>query len=420
MRTLPLLSLPVLAGLAAACSTAPSEEPTAPRAEQPPEPKAEAPTALTPVEQLGKALFFDQALSSNGTQSCAACHGPEVGFTGPVEAVNGHLVVYEGAEKDHFGNRKPPAAAYAGASPALSYDADEDVWTGGMFWDGRADGTTLGDPLAEQAMGPFLNPLEQAIPDAAAFCALVSAASYAPLFREVWGADSLDCAADAVRVHQNAGRAIAAYERSTEVNPFSSRYDAFLAGEETFTEQEKLGLELFEGKGECADCHPSQPGPDGQPPLFTDFSYDNLGVPLNTENPFLGMGPEYNPDGAAWRDPGLGAFLEARGEPQERVDAAMGLMKVPTLRNVARGPRADFVKAYCHNGYFRSLDAVVHFYNTRDTLPACAEGEGTAGSDCWPAPESAANVNTEELGDLGLTPDEEAAIVAFMGTLSDR
>ena len=377
-------------------------------------------TGLAPKEQLGKALFFDASLSSTGTQSCATCHGPEVGFTGPIEAVNGHLVVYEGAEKGRFGNRKPPTAAYAGGSPNLSYDPEEDVWTGGMFWDGRADGTTLGDPLAEQAMGPFLNPLEQAVPDAAALCEKIAQASYATLFLEVWGDDALDCAADAAGAHQLAGRAIAAYERSAEVNPFNSRYDAVLAGTESLSEQEQLGLELFEDKGKCAECHPHKPGPDGAPPLFTDFSYDNLGMPFNPDNPFLGMGPQYNPDGAAWRDPGLGAFLEARGEPKERVAATMGAMKVPTLRNVARAPRADFVKAYGHNGYFRSLEAVVHFYNTRDTLPRCAEGTDDVGATCWPGPEIAQNINTEELGNLDLTAAEEAAIVAFLETLSDR
>jgi len=376
--------------------------------------------ALTPEEQLGKALFFDEALSSNGTQSCAACHGPEVGFTGPVEAINGHLAVYEGAETGRFGNRKPPASAYAGASPALSYDADEGVWSGGMFWDGRADGTVLNDPLAEQAMGPFLNPLEQAIPDAAGLCERIAKADYAPLFREVHGADALDCATGADRAHQHAGRAIAAYERSAEVNPYNSRYDGWLAGTETLTEQELRGLELFEGTAKCADCHPSKPGPDGSAPLFTDFSYDNLGFPTNPDNPFYGMDTATNPDGAAWRDPGLAATLEAKGEPAERVAAARGLMKVPTLRNVAKAPRPGFVKAYGHNGAFRSLADVVHFYNTRDTLPRCTEGDEGAGTTCWPAPEIADNVNTEELGDLGLSPADEAAIIAFLGTLSDR
>ena len=99
----------------------------------------------------------------------------------------------------------------------------------------------------------------------------------------------------------------------------------------------------------------------------------------------------------------------------------MGKHKVPTTRNVALGPEG-LVKAYGHHGYFKSLLGIVHFYNTRDVLPRCpgayAESEALAAS-CWPAPEVPENVNTAELGNLGLSPDEEAAIVAFLKTLSD-
>jgi cytochrome c peroxidase len=78
------------------------------------------------------------------------------------------------------------------------------------------------------------------------------------------------------------------------------------------------------------------------------------------------------------------------------------------------------VKAYGYNGYFKSLKEVVHFYNLRDVLPHCEKKQNPKpGTNCWPAPEVAANINTEELGNLGLTEEEEIAIVAFMGTLSD-
>jgi cytochrome c peroxidase len=108
---------------------------------------------------LGKHLFFDTNLSDPPGQSCAVCHAPGVGWTGPDQAINAAGAVYEGAVPGRFGNRKPPASAYAGDSPILYYDGTK--WVGGMFWDGRATGWTLGDPLAEQAQGPFLNPLEQ-------------------------------------------------------------------------------------------------------------------------------------------------------------------------------------------------------------------------------------------------------------------
>jgi hypothetical protein len=94
---------------------------------------------------------------------------------------------------------------------------------------------------------------------------------------------------------------------------------------------------------------------------------------------------------------------------------------VPTLRNLALGPKG-LDKAYGHNGYFKSLEAIVHFYNSRDVKPSCpgdfTEVEALA-ANCWPAPEVAENVNTTEMGNLGLTLREEDAIVAFLKTLSD-
>lgn len=347
---------------------------------------------LTPLEQLGKLLFFDENLSTPPGQSCAACHAPETGFTGPDAEINATLAVYPGVVHTRFGNRKPPTAAYGGDSPVLYFDADEEVWVGGMFWDGRATGWTLGDPLAEQAQGPFLNPLEQNTPNAKKVCEKVAQSDYADLFEEVWGSGSLDFKNDVAGTYDRIARSIAAYERSSEVNPFSSKYDAVGMGEATFTVEESMGLELFEGKAKCAACHPA--------PLFTDFTYDNLGVPKNPLNPFYGMPRKWNPAGADWIDLGLGGFLDDEDQ--------WGKQKVPTLRNVDKRPDVGFVKAYGHNGYFKSLEEIVHFYNTRDV-----EVED------WPAPEVPVNVNADELGNLGLTAEEEAAIVAFLKTLSD-
>ena len=173
------------------------------------------------IVTLGRAIFFDPELSINGRQSCAACHAPEVGFTGPDGLVNASGAVYEGALPNHYGNRKPPTSAYAGDSPRLYYDETEGAWFGGMFWDGRATGWALHDPLAEQAQGPFLNPLEQAIANAQVLCIKIKQADYASLFEEVWGAGSLNCAKDVNGVYERIGRSVAAYERSAEVNPFS-------------------------------------------------------------------------------------------------------------------------------------------------------------------------------------------------------
>lgn len=372
----------------------------------------------TSVEQLGRSLFFDTRLSEPPGQSCASCHAPAAGWTGPDARVNAHGAVYEGAVPGRFGNRKPPSAAYATHSPVLHFIAGEGSFQGGRFSDGRATGEKLGNPAADQAQGPLLNPVEQNNPQAASVVARVCAAPYGSLFRDVYGQDICD-GTHVDRAYDDIARAIVAYEGSREVNAFSSKYDAYLAGRAGLTDVEKQGLRLFEGKAKCSGCHPSQPGPHGEPPLFTDYTYDNLGLPRNPENPWYGQ-TRFNPRGAAWVDHGLGAFLVTRPEWRQYARATLGQHLVPTLRNVDKRPQPDFVKAYGHNGYFKSLESVVHFYNTRDVLPVCLpENPGLSSDDCWPPPEVGSNVNTEELGALGLSEQEEDAIVAFLGTLSD-
>ncbi len=343
---------------------------------------------LTKTEQLGKDLFLDTNLSSPSGLACAGCHGSQVGYTGPDAAINAAGAVYEGAVVGRFGNRKPPSAAYAGDSPKLNWNGT--TWVGGMFWDGRATGWTLGDPLAEQAQGPFLNPLEQNNASAQVVIDKVQVSSYQDLFLQV--------CTDSTKYYECIGRSIAAYERSKEVTQFTSKYDYWLKGQAKLTGQEQNGLELFNGKAKCANCHVA--------PNFTDFTYDNLGVPRNLANPFYHE-PAWNSAGEAWVDPGLGGFLKAAGYSDVYM-AAWGKHKVPTLRNVDLRPTKHFIKAYSHNGYFKSLEEIVHFYNTRDV-----PGAG------WPLPEVAANINKVEMGNLGLNHGEELAIVAFLSSLSD-
>ncbi|PWB49409.1 MAG: cytochrome C [Candidatus Methanoperedenaceae archaeon] len=356
---------------------------------------------LSNEEKLGKNLFFDKNLSDPAGQACAACHAPEVGWTGPETKINAHGAVYEGAVDGRFGNRKPPASAYAGDSPIL--DNSTGIWIGGMFWDGRATGLTLGDPLAEQAQGPFLNPLEQNNPDASAVVNKVKASSYAMLFYDICNTGLTDA-----QYYECIARSIAAYERSAEVTSFTSKYDYYLKGNAALTSKEKRGLQLFEGKGKCNLCHVST----GEKPLFTDFTYDNLGVPRNPKNPFYNE-PIYNPIGTAWVDKGLGGFLKSAGYPSSVYEPEFGKMKVPTLRNVDKRPYPGFVKAYGHNGYFKSLEEIVHFYNTRDVPGAGWKGKS------WPPAEVSDNVNQNELGNLNLTRQEESDIVEFLKTLSD-
>lgn len=381
---------------------------------------------LNPKETLGKKLFFDKNLSQPAGQACAECHSPETGFTGPDSEINKTHSVYHGALEPRAGNRKPPTAAYGGMSPALHRD-DEGTFVGGMFWDGRATGWEIKDPLAEQAMGPFLNPLEQNLPDKKSIIKKVMASDYAGLFKKVWGPGSLSLK-DPDATYILIARSISAYEKSTEVNPYNSRFDDFwrktrAAGLDVekideknmkqfkgmgLNDREVLGLMLFNTKGKCAECH-VMTAVNGKPPVFTDFTYDNLGVPAFPGNPFYKMDKEFNPDGKNWIDKGLGGVLETVEKYKKFAPENMGKHKVPTLRNVDRRPKPGFVKAFMHNGFFKTLEEVVNFYNTRDKK----------GSK-WPKPEVSANVNTEELGDLGLTPDEEDAIVTFMKTLSDR
>jgi cytochrome c peroxidase len=389
-----------------------------------------ATSPLSDEAQLGKAIFFDQSLSLNENQACASCHGPEVGFTGPLSDTNAHGAVYEGSVPLAFGNRKPPSAAYAAVSPVLHLDKTG-TGVGGNFWNGRATGDKLGNPAADQAQFPFVNPAEQALPDSACVVQRVCAATDYPVsFESVFGAEACDIAwpddiddvcatpgatvglSDADRARSDAAYdeialAIADYEASDEVTAFSSKYDQSFTGDAKLTQLERRGFALFQGKGGCKACHPS-----GKDALFTDFTFDNLGVPVNPEN------PAFIADGFV--DEGLGGYL--RTVPGADWEDELGKQKVPTLRNVDLRPSEDFVKAYGHNGYFKSLEGIVHFYNTRDVLPTCAgnytEAQALA-ANCWPAPEVAANVNHDELGDLGLSADEEAAIVAFLRTLSD-
>ena len=425
----------------------------------------DATSSLTPDEELGKALFFDEALSANGTQSCATCHAAEVGYTGPDEAINLGGAVYQGAIANRFGNRKPPASAYAGDSPVFHFDAAKGAWFGGMFWDGRATGAVLGDPLAEQAQGPFLNPLEQGLPNAQVLCVKVKQSDYAGLFEEVWGKGSLDCAKDVNGVYEKIGRSVAAYERSAEVNPFSSKFDLFWdnakeAGKDVtkikcgtggmgggggmggamgcpgggsdpnrwtafrylgLEDDELQGLAVFNTRAECSSCHRLEPGPAGYP-LFTDFGYDNIGVPKNPDNPFYGMPTAWNPDGENWIDYGLGDFLKSAGYPEEVYEPEMGKHKVPTLRNVDRRPSEDLMKAYGHNGYFKSLDDLVFFYHWRGMMDGGMGCGGMGGGgmcddmqNMFPPPEV-----DDNRAQLAMFPRPQVDnIVAFLKTLSD-
>lgn len=376
--------------------------------------------------EVGRLIFNDKKMSLRSNQSCASCHDERFGFTAPEGSVNGGGAVMPGSVPTRFGNRRPPSAAYASFSPHFHYDDVDEVFMGGNFWDGRATGALLGSPVADQAMAPFTNANEMALPDIACAVLTVRTSTYLAQYRAVWGEEIMGipfsasarglCAREgttipltpadrqkAQRQFENVARSIAAFEASPAVNKFSSRYDGYVEGRGTLTAEELEGLSLYEGKAGCAACHPNE----GTRALFTDFTYDNIGVPPNPLNPArIARG---------FVDLGLGGVLG---------DATLnGAQKVPTLRNLDKRV-GNTAKSFMHNGAFRTLEQVVHFYNTRDVLPRCASLIGASdprfGVTCWPAPEVDGNVNVDELGDLGLTAAEERLLVLYLKTLSDR
>jgi cytochrome c peroxidase len=378
------------------------------------------------LQTLGEKLFFDYELSMPEGQSCAICHGPEAGWTGPDEQINVAGGAYPGAMHPRFGNRKPKSAAYATLSPVFhTVNENEHVqFFGGNFWDGRATGLKLGNPAAEQAQGPFLNPVEQNLPDAKTLVAKVCKAEYAALFTkigsDIWGIKDICKNNDVNLQFDIIGIAIAAFENSEKVNQFSSKFDYYLKGETNLTNLEKMGLELFEGKAQCSQCHLSEVSQEGTAPLFTDFGFENIGIPSNPKNQWYTMAETFNSEGKNWIDPGLAGFLKKMPQYKMYAGENYGKHQTPTLRNVDKRPYPEFVKVYGHNGYFKSLEEIVHFYNTRDILPPPEKvANPQTGINCWPKPEVSENINRIETGNLGLSKEEELAIVEFLKTLSD-
>jgi len=260
---------------------------------------------------------------------------------------------------------------------------------GGQFIDGRSLN------LIDQAKQPFLNPLEMNNPDTESVIEAVRNSEYVSLFEQVYGVGSLS---NTDTAYDQVAEAIALFESSEELNPFTSKFDYFMTGKAELTTQERRGFRLFDGKGQCFACHEM-----GQHKLFTHHTHSNIGVPRNADNPFYTMSSEYNPDGTNFIDLGLGA------NPTVLSSLENGKFRIPSLRNVAQ------TAPYMHNGVFQTLKQVVDFYNTRDILPACQTNE----PNCWPLPEVPENMDTQLMGDLGLTKDEVNDIVAFLNTLSD-
>ncbi len=310
---------------------------------------------LSIQQALGQKIFFDTNLSNPPGQSCASCHDPKTAFSEPAL----DLPVSKGAEEGKTGTINTPTAMYTAFMPAFHFEPEEGLFVGGQFLDGR-EGT-----LEDQAKQPFINPDEMANPDKASVIEKIRQADYAAEFKLVYGQTSLD---DVETAYDNVAATLASFERSPIFNPFTSKYDYYLAGMVELSEQEARGLQLFEAedKGNCAACHPSTPV-NGQPPLFTDFTYDNLGAPSN-KTILAAKGDDFI-------DIGLGKTVV--DNPNAEAGADNGKFKVSTLRNISK------TAPYMHNGVFADLREVVDFYNTRDI------------DDKWDKPEIAEGVKTK-------------------------
>lgn len=369
----------------------------------------EPPAALSAAASLGKQIFFDPSLSASGKMSCATCHSPDHAYGPP----NGLAVQAGGADMQRQGQRAVPSLRYLGFTPKFTRhyyvpgpdETEDEGPTGGFTRDGAVDS------LHEQALIPLLNVNEMANPNPAAVVAKLQNAGYAERFRRVYGADIFDHPAAAL---EQATLALEAFQtEDPSFHPYTSKFDAAMAGNADFAPAELRGYGLFNNpaKGNCAKCHIDTPGPGGRPAQFTDFGFQALGVPRN-------------PEIAANRDTkyaDLGICGPGRKDMAQEAEFC-GMFKSPTLRNVATR------QVFFHNGRFHTLDDMMHFYVTRDTNPARwypkVKGKVAkfddlparyrANIDSLDAPlnrkaGAAPALNDEEIGDL----------IAFLKTLDD-
>ena len=347
------------------------------------------PVNTASIASVGRAIFFDENLSSGSNQSCASCHDPAAGFADP--GTSAITPVSEGSVGGAFGNRNAPTAAYASFAPQFRItntaqtSEDGSKYEGGQFIDGRRS------DLVAQAKDPFLNPAEMNNADETQVINTVRNASYASDLLSVFGADALD---DVATAYDFIAQALAAFEASPEVDQFTSKFDASLIGQYTMTASEMNGLTVFSGnKAKCANCHVID-NPAGGPALFTNFKYFNIGTPVNT------MNPAFISDNT-FRDEGLAGNTDI--VPADQI-TERGKFKVPTLRNI------ELTAPYMHNGVYDTLDQVITHY---DIIVA----------DSFHVAEVNDNIASElnpftDMG-LGLTDQEKTDLINFMKTLTD-
>ncbi|WP_114418259.1 cytochrome-c peroxidase [Marinospirillum perlucidum] len=342
--------------------------------------------------RLGQQLFFDPILSQDRTQSCATCHVPDQGFMDARDnGVAGSASL--GDDGHSLGNRNTPSAGYAALTPEFHLKANGE-YAGGLFWDGRANS------LAEQAMGPPLNPVEMALPDAATAAErLLEKEHYRQQFAQLYGEAVSE---DPQALYEAMADAIAAFEETDFFAPFDSRYDRYLRGEVEFTQQEELGRTLFFSQQftNCNSCHQLHTSPRAERETFSNYEFHNIGVPANQQ-----LNAARNSDAV---DTGLFQHPQI-DDPEHK-----GKFKTPSLRNVAvTGP-------YMHNGVFQDLRTVVLFYNQYNSRSPARQINPETGEN-WAAPEVPQNLSLDLLESGPALDDRRIdALVAFLKTLTDQ
>ena len=322
---------------------------------------------------IGKLIFFDKNLSEPAGVSCASCHSPMSGFADPR-----HTPFSEGSSHQ-TGTRNANALAYMGFAPNRRAEVVRGVWeeVGGFFWDGKAEF------LNQQALFPLTNVHEM---NNISFTNVSSKIKHAPYYSKLEKLFGKEVLADSQTIVFYATMCLEAFQLSHQVNQFSSKFDFYLQGKSKLSEQEMRGMQLFNDstKAKCALCHLSTPTPYASTNkiLFTDYSYDNIGLPKHPLQKNLPV------------DSGAAKF--ERNSPSE-----IGRFKTPTLRNIEK------TAPYMHSGIFNTLEEVMEFYNERDINPKFAH------------PEVASTVNKSDLGNLKLSKQEINDIIAFLKTLTD-
>ncbi len=333
---------------------------------------------LSLAAQVGKKMFTDLSLSGSGKMACATCHDPNNAFGPP----NDLSVQLGGPDLKAAGTRAVPSLRYKDATPPYAdlLDNPDGISVpgpgGGFAWDGRAP------TLAAQAQIPLLAPNEMANASAADVVGKLKASSYADLFRQAFGDKSFD---DGNAAFTNALKALQAYQlEDPDFHPYTSKFDRY-AGNKlggNLTPAETRGMKVFVDPkiGNCASCHYQGAGLNGSSALFTDFSYETIGVPRNASIPAnadakyadIGLCGPLREDHAPQSTPGRPKLTDSPSGGrtpsgglggQVSGNTFCGMFKAPTLRNVAQR------QSFFHNGVMHSLEQVIRFYNTRDTMP---------------------------------------------------